>query len=314
MFIGVDIGGTNIAVGIINSEGRILSRDETPTGVGRPFEIIIRDMAELINRVVTGSGYKLNDINSIGIGCPGMPDNNEGTFYRVVNVGWEKAPVRPELEKYFDLPIYLENDANAAAYAEVVAGACKGVDNSLLLTLGTGIGSGIIIGGRPYSGAHSVGGEIGHTIIQANGHLCRCGNRGCFEKYASATALIRDGREAAQANPESLIYRSVDGDIDQITAKTVVDAARVGDKIALKVFDQYIFYLAMGIINIINTIDPEVIAFGGGVAKAGEFLLIPLREKVKKHIFFKTAPYAKITTAILGNDAGIIGAALLGKL
>lgn len=314
MYIGVDIGGTNVAVGLVNEEGRIVHKGEVPTGVGRPFEEIMKDIADLIKRVVQESDYKLEDVKAIGVGAPGLPDDEKGIIVFASNLDWHNAPVRAELSKYFDVPIRIENDGNTAGLAEAVAGACKGVDNSITLTLGTGIGSGIIINGKPYSGSHCIGAELGHIIVQVDGIQCTCGNKGCWERYASATALIREGKKAAQGNPHSLIYKSVEGDLDKITAKTVIDAAKEGDATALEIFDKYIYYLAMGIITIINSFDPAIIAIGGGVAKAGDFLLDALKKKVAEHIFYKDAPYAKITRAELGNDAGIIGAAMLGRL
>ena len=314
MYIGVDLGGTNIAVGIVDENGKIILKGEVPTGVGRAFEEIIRDMATLINKIIEDSGYKQEDIKAIGVGSPGLPNDEKGIIVFANNLDWFNVPVRDELHKYFDVPIHIENDGNTAGLAEAVAGACQGVDNSITLTLGTGIGSGIIINGKPYSGTHSVGAELGHLIVQVGGIQCTCGNRGCWERYASATALIREGKEAAKNNPDSLINKSVEGNLDKITAKTVIDAAKEGDATALKLFDDYIDYLAMGIITIINAFDPAIIAIGGGVAKAGDFLMDALKEKVKEHIFYKEAAYGKITRAVLGNDAGIIGAAMLGKL
>jgi len=315
MYIGVDIGGTNIAVGLVDKEGKIIHKGEVPTGVGRPFEEIMKDIADLIKRVIEESDYKEEDVKAIGIGSPGLPDDEKGTIVFANNLHWHNVPVRAELEKYFDLPIRIENDGNTAGLAEAVAGACKGVENSITLTLGTGIGAGIVINGKPYSGTHSIGAELGHMIVQVdNGIPCTCGNSGCWERYASATALIREGKKAAQDNPDSLIYKSVDGDLDKITAKTVIDAAKEGDATALELFDKYVYYLAMGIITIINSFDPAIIAIGGGVAKAGDFLMDALKKKVAEHIFYKDVPYAQITRAVLGNDAGIIGAAMLGRL
>ena len=178
----------------------------------------------------------------------------------------------------------------------------------MFLTLGTGVGGGVVIDGKVYSGAHGVGSELGHMIVVIDGEECTCGNKGCWERYASATALIRMGTEAAKAHPESVLNEA-----KSISAKTVVDAAKAGDKAAMEVFDRYTYYLAVGIVNIINFIDPEIIAIGGGVSAAGEFLIQPVREKLAKLVFYKTMPYARVELATLGNDAGIIGAAMLGK-
>lgn len=314
MYIGVDIGGTNVAVAIVDQHGHILHKGETPTKVDRPFEDIMRDIATLINKLVKESDYKQEDIIAIGVGSPGLPDKENGTIVFANNLDWYNVPVRAELQKYFNVPIHIENDGNTAGLAEAVAGACQGVNNSITLTLGTGIGAGIIIEGKPYSGSHSVGAELGHMVVHMNGIMCTCGNKGCWERYASATALIREGKEGAKENPESLIYKSVKGNLDEITAKTVIDAAKEGDELALEIFDTYIDYLSMGIITIINSFDPAIIALGGGVAKAGNFLMDAVRKEVEKNILYKETAYAKIVMAVLGNDAGVIGAAMLGKI
>ncbi len=314
LYIGVDLGGTNIGAGIVDEEGSILVKDEVPTGSSRPYDEIIKDMADLIGEILKQGGYELSDVESIGIGSPGCIDNEQGEVVFANNLNWKHVPVREELQRHIDLPIYLENDANVAGLAEAVTGACKGVENSVTITLGTGVGSGIIIGGRPYSGSHGVGAELGHMIVRVDGVPCTCGNRGCFERYTSATALIREGKKVAKANPDSIIAKSVEGDLDKISAKTVIDAAKAGDEVALEVFDNYIYYLAMGIVTIINSFDPSIIAIGGGVSRAGDFLLDSLKEQVKEHIFYKDMPYADIRLSELGNDAGIIGAAMLGRL
>jgi len=314
MYIGVDLGGTNMAVGLVDEEGKILHKGEVPTGVGRPYQDILRDMAMLILKVIEEAGYKKEDIKSIGIGSPGFADKEQGKIIFANNLFWHNVPVRDEIQKYINVPVYIDNDATVAGLAEAVAGACRGVKNSITLTLGTGVGAGIVIDGKPYSGSHGVGSELGHMIVVVDGLECTCGNRGCWERYTSATALIREGKEAAKKHPDSMINKMVDGDIEKITAKTVIDAAKEGDYAAMEIFKEYIHYLAMGIITIINSFDPDIIAIGGGVAKAGDFLLNAIKEEVAKHIFYKDVPYAKICMAQLGNDAGIIGAAMLGKI
>jgi len=314
MYIGVDLGGTNIAVGLVDEKGNIIHKGETPTGVGRPYQEILRDMAMLIIKVTEEAGYKKEDIQSIGIGSPGFADKNLGTIIFANNLFWHNVPVRDELQKYINVPVYIDNDATVAGVAEAVVGACKGFKNSITITLGTGVGSGIIIDGKPYSGSHGVGSELGHIIVEVDGLECTCGNRGCWERYTSATALIREGKEAAQKHPDSMINKAVEGDLDKITAKTVIDAAKAGDAVAMEIFKKYIHYIAMGIITIINAFDPDIIAIGGGVAKAGDFLLNAIKEEVSKHIFYKDVPCAEICMAQLGNDAGIIGAAMLGRV
>ncbi|NMA94460.1 MAG: ROK family protein [Clostridiales bacterium] len=313
LYVGVDLGGTNIGAGIVDDKGNILLKGEVSTGASRPFQEIIADMAGLIKDLLKKGGYALSDIEAIGIGSPGSIDRERGVVVKANNLYWKDIPVKEELQKHLNIPVYIENDANVAGIAESVAGVCKGFENSVTITLGTGVGSGIIIDGKPYTGSHGVAAELGHMIIVVDGIQCNCGNRGCFEEYASASALIRDGKSAAKENPDSLIYKEVDGDLDKIDARIVIDAAKAGDEIALNIFDSYIHYLTVGIINIINLLDPSVIAISGGVSRAGDFLLDAIRESVSKHIFYKDAGSANIYLSELGNDAGIIGAAMLAR-
>lgn len=315
-YIGIDLGGTNIAIGLVDEDGNILYKDSTPTGVGRPFEVIMRDMGELALRVVKDSGHDMSEIGGVGIGSPGVANDETGELVFSNNLYWHNVPMRSELHKYIpeNLPIHIDNDANVAGLAEFAAGVSKGVKNSVFLTLGTGVGSGLVIDGKIVAGSHHVGAELGHMCIVVDGEQCSCGNKGCWERYTSATALINRGREAAEANPDCLIAKKCGGDLDKIDAKIVIDSAREGDPEAKRIFDNYINYLAVGIINIINILDPEVIAIGGGVAKAGDFLLDALRKRYQEIIFYKDMPYARIELAVLGNDAGIIGAAMLGKM
>lgn len=312
LYIGVDLGGTKIAAGIVDENGQILFKDSIFTKSERPFEQVAADMASLILSIIQKAGYSMSDIGGIGIGSPGAIDNEHGVVVFANNLGWHNVKLRSELQKYINLPIYMENDANVAGLAESVFGAGQGIKNAIALTLGTGIGGAIIINGKIYGGTHHVGAELGHLIVQVDGgRQCTCGNSGCWERYASATALINFGKEAVLEHPDSMILKLTNGNPDCINAKIIEDAARAGDQIAVEIFDRYIYYLAMGIISIINAFDPEVIIIGGGVSGAGDFLLKPLIEKVKEHIFYKELDYADIRLAKLGNDAGIIGAAML---
>ena len=313
--IGVDLGGTNIAVGLVDKEGQILHQDSVPTGVGRPYEMILKDMADLVKKVVADSGHTMAEIESVGVGSPGAADTEKGEIVFANNLYWHFVPVRAELQKHLGaIPVSIDNDANVAALAEMVAGSAKGRRDVILLTLGTGVGGGVIVGGRIVGGHHHVGAEIGHMITVTDGEMCTCGNRGCFERYTSATALIRMGRQAVVDNPGSAIHVAVGGDMEKVTAKVVLDAAKSGDIIAMEIFERYVHHLAMGIVSLINIFDPEVIALGGGVSKAGDFLLDAVRADVEKHIFYKDIPHAEITISPLGNEAGIIGAAMLGAM
>ena len=313
VYVGIDLGGTNIAVGLVDEEGKILHKDSTPTLLERGPEPIIEDMGKLSLKVIKDAGYTLDDVKAIGIGAPGIADPKTGVMVFCTNLRWHMVPLRELLQKVINKPVFIDNDATVAGLAESVAGVSAGIANSVFLTLGTGVGGGVVINHKIYSGSHGVGSELGHMTVQCEGRKCTCGSTGCWEQYSSATALIRQGREAVEGHPESLILKKVNGDASKIEARTIIDAAREGDPIACKVYDKYIYYLAIGIVAIINAFDPEVIVLGGGVSKAGDFLLEPLRKKVAEYVFYKDLPYAEIKIATLGNDAGIIGAAMLGK-
>ena len=312
-YIGLDVGGTTFKAGVVTEDGRIVHKDAMPTGIERPYQEIIADMAALCKKVAADAGIEMSEIKSIGVGVPGLFDNKTGMIPFCTNLGWHDIPFVAEMKKHLDTPVYGDNDATVAGLAESVAGVSAGIKDSVFLTLGTGVGGGIIIDGKPYSGAHGCGSEIGHMMIKMGGELCTCGNYGCFERYASATAIIREARKAVAEHPESSMLAACGGDPEKLNAKIVIDAARAGDEAAKAVFGGYVQALAVGIINIINMLDPEVIVLGGGVSAAGEFLLDAVREAVKPMVFFKTMPYARIELAQLGNDAGIIGAAMLGK-
>lgn len=312
-YIGLDVGGTTFKAGVVTEDGRIVHKDAMPTGIERPYQEIIADMAALCKTVAADAGIEMSEIKSIGVGVPGLFDNKTGMIPFCTNLGWHDIPFVAEMKKHLDTPVYGDNDATVAGLAESVAGVSAGIRDSVFLTLGTGVGGGIIIDGKPYSGAHGCGSEIGHMMIKMGGELCTCGNYGCFERYASATAIIREARKAIVEYPESSMLAACGGDPEKLNAKIVIDAARAGDEAAKAVFGGYVQALAVGIINIINMLDPEVIVLGGGVSAAGEFLLNAVREAVKPMVFFKTMPYARIELAQLGNDAGIIGAAMLGK-
>lgn len=312
-YIGVDLGGTGIKAGVVNEKGEILSKGSTPTMAERPYQAVIADIATLCKTVAADANITVEEIEAIGVGVPGICDPKTGIIPKCTNLGWFDVPFVSELQSHIAKPVIVDNDATVAGFAEYIAGVSAGTHSSVFVTLGTGVGGGIIINGRPYSGAHGVGSEIGHMNIAMGGELCTCGNRGCFERYASATSIIRDAKRAVAENPNSAIMEKCGGDVEKINAKIVIDAAKEGDAVAKEVFDGYVNGLAHGLVNLINVIDPEVIVLGGGVSMAGEFLLNAVREAMKPLIFFKSMPYADVKLATLGADAGIIGAAMLGK-
>ena len=313
LYIGIDLGGTGIKAGVVDETGNILCKDSCPTGVERGYEAVIRDMAALAIGVAEKSGHTMDEIKAIGIGLPGIMDQRTGIVPFCTNLFWHDVPLVREMAKYTSVPVFADNDATVAGLAESVAGISAGCDSSVFVTLGTGVGGGVILNGRVFSGSHGVATEIGHMVTVDGGELCTCGKRGCWERYASATALIREGRRLCEAKPETALLKAVDGDIQAITAKHVIDLAKAGDPDCSKLFDDYIHHLCVGLVNLINLYDPEVIALGGGVSHAGQFLLDAIRAKLPEMVFFKTMPYARIELATLTNDAGIIGAAMLGR-
>lgn len=313
-FIGIDLGGTNIAAGLVDKDGKIVCKDSIPTGKERSYQEIVKDMADLVKKIIGTAGIASDEVQAIGIGSPGTPNDKEGILVYANNLAnFENVPLRAELQKHINIPVILDNDANCAALAESVAGAASDVKHSVTITLGTGVGSGVVIDGKVYSGFNYSAAEMGHMVIKADGEQCTCGRKGCWEAYASATGLIQQTIEAASLDKNSLINKLVDGDLSRVNAKTAFDAAKQGDKTGLKVVEQYIKYIAEGLINVINIFAPEVVVIGGGVCKEGEYLLKPLRELVYKDVYFKEKPQTQIRVARMGNDAGIIGAAMLGN-
>jgi glucokinase len=311
-YIGIDLGGTNIAAGLVDGEGSLLRKESIPTLREREYPEIIRDMAMLALKLIRDAGLNNERIGGIGIGAPGTPDDQKGIIVYANNLKFRNVPIRAEMEKYTFLPVCIDNDANCAALAESTAGAAKGVQDSVTITIGTGLGSGVVIGGKIYSGFNHAAAEIGHMVIVSGGERCTCGRDGCWESYASATGLIRQTREAAYKHPKSLICKLVGGDLDKIDAKTAFDAARQGDATGEAVVRQFIIYLGDGIVNLINIFQPEVLVIGGGVSKEGEYLLEPLRRYVRQYAYTREeVAQTEIRVALMGNDAGIVGAAML---
>ena len=305
--IGIDLGGTNIAVGVVDDHHRIVAEASLPAGAHRPAEQVVADMCRAVELALDKAGLTPADCASIGVGTPGTCDPERGVVVRAYNLNWFDVPVCAMLTAHFGLPARLSNDANCAALAETVAGAAVGCRNMMLITLGTGVGGGIIVDGRIVSGLGGAGGEPGHSLLVLDGEPCTCGRRGCWEVYASATALIRQGREAAAAHPTSLLNR-----YPELTGRDVFDAADAGDEAAQAVLERYYVYVAAGITDLVNILSPEMVLIGGGISRQGERLLSPVREYVAANCFGghdRLPPV--IEAARLGNEAGIIGAAAL---
>lgn len=312
--IGIDLGGTNIAVAIVSDGGEIVAKDSTPTLRERDVDEIIKDMASLCLKLLKEKNINIDNINSIGVGSPGIPDPVNGVIVYANNLNFDNTSVRNKLQKYINKPVYVENDANLAAIGEYEFGAGRKYKDLVAITLGTGVGAGVIIDGKIIGGSFHAGAELGHIVIQVGGEQCTCGRKGCWEQYSSATALIREAKRVASAFPDSKLNELAKNNNNNINAKMVFDAMELGDKKATELIENYYDYLASGLVNIINIFQPEVIVIGGGISAQKEKLTKPLREKMVKEIYggenaFKT----HIKTATLGNDAGIIGAAMLYK-
>ncbi|NLF27994.1 MAG: ROK family protein [Clostridiales bacterium] len=313
LYIGLDVGGMSVKAGVVDESGNILIKSSCPTGVERGHEATIRDMAALSKRIVAECGHSMDEIASVGVGIPGVENPSTGLVPFCNNLHWHDVPLSGMLSDFLGKPVFVDNDATVAGLAESVAGVSRGYDSSVFITLGTGVGGGIVLNRRAFTGAHGVGSEIGHMVVVAGGEPCNCGHRGCWEKYASATAIIRMGGELLAKKPGCALSAAAHGDPARVTAKLVLDLAKAGDEDCMGVFREYVYYLCVGLASLVNILDPEVFVLGGGVSHAGEFLLDAVREELPKHIFYTSMPFAGVELATLGNDAGIIGAAMLGR-
>lgn len=307
-FIGIDIGGTAVKGIVVRSDGEEVCRGSVPTVTG-DGDALSKSIVALINKMLSDiGGYKM-DVRGVGIGCPGLIDSKNGVVVFAGNLGLSYYPLAKSVSDKTGLPVKIINDANAAALGEAKFGAGKKYSDSILVTLGTGVGGGIVTGGKIFEGGKSAGAEIGHMVVVENGERCTCGRRGCFERYASARALTEQTRAAMEQNRGSAMWNTYN--LDTVCGKTPFDYMD-GDPVAKGVVDKYINHLACGIINLINIFRPEVVMLGGGVSEQGERLTEPLQKIVNKEIFAGTtfAP-VKIVKAKLGSDAGAYGAAVL---
>jgi glucokinase len=318
-YIGVDLGGTNIAIGIVNEEFEIVKKGSTPTKPERGADAIVADMAALSRKLLEEMGLTLDDVVSAGVATPGTANNETGVVEYANNIPFLQYPLADKLSALLDgKPVYIENDANAAAKAEAMAGVAKGAPYSVMITLGTGLGGGIVIGGKVYSGFNFAGAELGHIVIEKDGRQCSCGRKGCWEAYSSATGLVNMTKDAIiaarESGRETAMEEMIGGDLDKVSARTAFNAQKAGDALGAEVVDEYISYLATGIVNIINIFQPNVLSIGGGVCNEGENLMKPLLDKVWSETYSREGtPKTQIMIAKLGNDAGIIGAAVLGQ-
>jgi glucokinase len=312
-YIGVDLGGTNITAGLVDEDYKIVATEKTKTKCPRPSNEILDDMVMLINNLITNNKISLDQIEWVGIGSPGTANRETGVIEYSNNIGFLNVPMAEYISSRVNKKVYIDNDANAAAYGEFMDGAAKEANHAIAITLGTGVGGGIIIDGKIYSGANYAGAELGHMVIEKDGKPCTCGRNGCFEVYSSATGLINMTKESLLENKDSIMWDLIKGNLENTNGRTAFDGMRKNDDAAKAVVDKYISYLATGVLNILNIFQPDILCIGGGISSEGDYLLKPLMEIIKKEVYSRNSvKNTEIVIAQLGNDAGIVGAALLG--
>lgn len=311
--IGIDLGGTTMTAGLVNEDYEIVGKITWATRLPRPAEDLEKALADLCRTVVKESGVDFADVKYVGIGTPGSVNFMTGFVGYNTNFGYYDWNLGPDMEALLGCKVYVENDANAAAFGEFIAGGAKNFGDAVIITLGTGIGSGIILGGKLLRGFNFAAGEMGHTVIVKDGRKCSCGRHGCWERYASSRALSEDTKAAMAEHKDTIMWELVK-DIEHVNAKTSFDAMEKGDALAKQVVDNWIEYVACGVANVVNTFEPEVICIGGGVSNQGETLLAPIRAYVEKETHNITSGRTpEIHACVLRNDAGVIGAAALAE-
>lgn len=312
-FLGIDLGGTNIVAGVVDGARQIVRKSQRPTLPKRSFEAVVADMAAAAREALQGAGLEPRDIPYVGIGVPSTVDPRTHRLAFANNLGWRDVDVVSEFQKTWDIPIRIGNDADCAALGECLGGAGQAYDHILMITLGTGVGGGLVLHKKLFLGGAGYGIEPGHTLLVHDGFLCTCGQRGCLEAYASVVALIRQSIDMMMAYPHSLMWEECGHDLNKVEGRTPFAAAGRGDVAGTLVVEQYIRYLAGGLASMVNLLRPQAIIVGGGVSNAGDALLEPLRREMNLRVYSaETLPPPPVIQARLGNDAGVIGAALLG--
>ncbi|WP_306369803.1 ROK family glucokinase [Nocardiopsis sp. CC223A] len=310
--VGVDIGGTKVAAGVVTPSGRVLARVRTETPERSKSPAVVEDTIVSVVEELR-SGYP---VRAVGVGAAGFVDQHRANVLFAPHLSWREEPLREALSSRLGLPVVVENDANAAAWAEVSAGAAQGVDDVVVVNLGTGIGGAIVLNGRLYRGRYGLAGEFGHMTVVPGGHRCECGNRGCWEQYASGNALTREARElvAAESPVARALHQAVAGDARRITGPLVSELARKGDRACTELMREAGHWLGAGLSNLAAAFDPELFVIGGGVSEAGDLLLGPAREAFERGLTGRGyRPEARVVAAALGNEAGLVGAAALAR-
>lgn len=311
LVIGVDLGGTKTATAAADLDGSLLSKVIKPTCPERGVDGVIETIVDSIKEAAASAGASKGDIRSVGIGSPGPIDPEAGTVVFAPNLLWHDVPIVSILESILDLPVCLENDANAAGLGEYRFGAGKGSKNMVYITVSTGVGGGIILDGKIYAGSFGMAGEVGHMTIVSDGPLCGCGNQGCLEALASGPAIARKAQACILHGEETIMTDMVSGKVEEITSKTVGEAAAAGDVLAREIVDKTGEYLGIGVANLINVINPDTVVIGGGVSNMGELLLEPVRRAAGRRGIKAAFEKAGIVKAELASDAGLVGAVCL---
>ncbi|MDR1590204.1 MAG: ROK family protein [Oscillospiraceae bacterium] len=312
VYIGIDIGGSGIDAGLCGADGALITRGRTPVVSGAERGDILRDTRLLLRSLISGAGVSNGDVLGIGVGIPGSFDGERGEILYTANMPLGGLNIAEELGCDFAAPVHLENDANCAALGEKQAPGREMIEDMVFVTVGTGIGGGVIAGGEIYRGFNSAAGEIGHMVIERGGRMCACGRRGCWERYASATALTEAAVRLAESGRGAAVRRLCGDDLSRVSAKTPFDAARQGDAAARRLIDEYISYLACGIANLVNILEPQLVCIGGGVSREpDEWLLGPLRDAVYREAYPHGRARTRLESAHFTEDSGIIGAAAL---
>jgi len=314
--LGIDLGGTKILTAVANEQGKMLSRDHSITPAREGQEAVIKSILESVGHSLDQALITAADLTAIGIGAPGLSNPETGILFTSPNLpGWKDVPLRDVIEKELGRKAFLINDANAAAVGELYLGAGRGARNFIYITVSTGIGGGIIIDGKIYTGSIGTAGELGHMVIDDEGPVCNCGNRGCWETLASGTALAREARHKIDEGAATSILKYADGNIEKINAEAIHEAAQAGDRLAQELIAQTAYYLGVGLANLTNIFNPEVIVIGGGLSNIGDRLLKPAFEEAGRRAFKQSYQAVRFARAELGRNSGVLGAAIysLGK-
>ncbi|MBU2608471.1 MAG: ROK family protein [Chloroflexi bacterium] len=310
LILGIDLGGTKILTAVVNTQGEMLSRDHSITPAREGQQAVVRSIFESVGRVLDQAHIATADLVAIGVGAPGLSNPETGFLFTSPNLpGWKDVPLRDIIEKELGKKVFLINDANAAAVGELYFGAGRGARNFIYITVSTGIGGGIIIDGKIYTGSVGMAGELGHMVIDDEGPLCNCGNMGCWETLASGTALAREARHKIKDGVASSILQLAGGDLEKINAEAIHKAARTGDNLATELIAKTAYYLGVGLANLINIFNPEVIVIGGGVSNIGDMLLEPAFEEAGRRAFKPSYQAVRFARAELGRNSGVLGAA-----